>query len=329
MRRQLLFIAFLPVFLFAANGAKSFRKTVPSGNYSGIARLNDSVYVVVDDKSATDGFYYFMIKIDTLTGKLLSARRDSFVSSGKTNRDGEGIAFNSDSKTVWISGEADNRILEYNLDGTLTGNRLLMDDTYRDCRPNYGYESIAYDHNIKCYWTVSESTLPMDGKAADSQNGVRNVLRLQSFGCDLKPLCQYAYRMDKPSVNRKSANYAMGVSDICAVGDGRLLVLEREFFVPKKKIGAFVKCKVYIVNPKNEKPLAGIEQIISDDFFVRKTLKWEWCTRLGVFDRSIANYEGICLGPYLHDGRRTLILISDSQNGYAGILKDWIKVLIF
>lgn len=68
-----------------------------------------------------------------------------------------------------------------------------------------------------------------DGECATSLNKVRNVLRLQAFDEKLQPVKQYAYRMDEPMANKKSSNYAMGVSELTALGDGRLLVLEREF----------------------------------------------------------------------------------------------------
>jgi len=44
---------------------------------------------------------------------------------------------------------------------------------------------------------------------------------------------------------------------------------------------------------------------------------------------SFANYEGMCLGPKLQDGRQVLILISDSQNQQYGILRDWLKTIMF
>lgn len=43
---------------------------------------------------------------------------------------------------------------------------------------------------------------------------------------------------------------------------------------------------------------------------------------------SFANYEGICVGPKLADGRQLLILISDSQNQYRGVLRDWFKTIV-
>ena len=59
-----------------------------------------------------------------------------------------------------------------------------------------------------------------------------------------------------------------------------------------------------------------------------KYLLAEWRTRLNITARSIANYEGMCLGSRLADGSQSIILVADSQNRYKGVLKDWLKTLI-
>jgi hypothetical protein len=61
--------------------------------------------------------------------------------------------------------------------------------------------------------------------------------------------------------------------------------------------------------------------------FLDKQLVARWRTKLNLTRRNLANYEGMCLGPRLSDGRQVLVLISDSQHRYRGVLKDWIKVI--
>ena len=46
---------------------------------------------------------------------------------------------------------------------------------------------------------------------------------------------------------------------------------------------------------------------------------------------NLSNSEGMCLGPKLNDGRQTLILIADSQNGMGNWMyhiKDHIRIVI-
>ena len=44
---------------------------------------------------------------------------------------------------------------------------------------------------------------------------------------------------------------------------------------------------------------------------------------------NLANFEGMCLGPVLPDGRRTLVLIADSQKGSGGLTNEFVKVILF
>ena len=110
--------------------------------------------------------------------------------------------------------------------------------------------------------------------------------------------------------------------------DGQLLVLEREAFIPKVKLGAFCQCKLYVIDPLHGEPWKISEPMSQDTPFLKKRLLTEWKTRLGLLDRSFANYEGMCLGPQLQDGSQVLILISDSQDQYAGVLRDWMKTIV-
>lgn len=120
----------------------------------------------------------------------------------------------------------------------------------------------------------------------------------------------------------------MGVSELCTLPDGRLLVLEREAFVPQQKIGAFCHCKLYVVDPAVS-VLVPLSSPLSPDVpCMQKTLLTEWRTSLTLLGRSFANYEGMCLGPCLKDGSQVLLLVSDSQDQYGGVLRDWIKSIV-
>ncbi len=229
-----------------------------------------------------------------------------------------------------------------------------------DFYPNYNFESLAFDSVRQYLWTIPESTLRKDGQPpATPQNGLANQLRLMrldwgkikenrnkedngkedsseqvSSKKDSRYMMTYAYQMDQPSTHKKADIYVMGVSELCALPDGQLLILEREAFIPKIKIGAFCKCKLYLVNPLNSEEFSMKEKfsmkenISSDTPFLKKRLLAEWKTGLSLSKRSFANYEGMCLGPKLEDGSQVVILLSDSQDQYAGVLKDWFKTIV-
>ncbi len=317
----------LPSFVFAQvriNKQQHFPKAVPAGNYSGITPLGNDRYALVSDKSATDGYFIFHIELDSVTGRILRVVNEGFRSTGTSNRDQEGIAFFPDQGTLFVSGEADNCILEYTLDrqGATcrhTGHRLAVPAVFSQAAANYGFESLTYDAHARRFWTTTESTLPADGPQATPLNPVANRLRFQSFTADLQPSVQYIYEMDRPEARKRPGQYAMGVSELCAVGDGTLLVLEREFYVSRSKLGSFVRCKLYAVRPYESLPGS----------LLSKRLVASFRTRFSLFSHAIANYEGMCLGPRLKDGRRTLLMVSDSQDQYRGVLKDWFKTIVF
>lgn len=350
------------------NPQKAFPKNVAAGNYSGIAHLHDDIYAVVSDKSDSALYFNFRILVNPKTGELeqvenlgFTERTDGTLNDGKPWQgqekgfDHEAIVKVSDS-TLVIASEGCCRLKEYPIlpisaDAAKVGyqqnlweSRWASSDFY----PNYNFESLAFDSVRQYLWTIPESTLRKDGQPATPQNGLANQLRLMrldwgkmkenrnkeeyseqvSSKKDSRYMTPYAYQMDQPSTHKKADIYVMGVSELCALPDGQLLVLEREAFIPKIKIGAFCKCKLYLINPLNSEEFSMKENFSSDTPFLKKRLLAEWKTGLSLSKRSFANYEGMCLGPKLEDGSQVVILLSDSQDQYAGVLKDWFKTIV-
>ena len=350
------------------NSQKAFPNTVAAGNYSGIAHLYDDIYAVVSDKSDSALYFNFRIQVNPKTGELeqvenlgFTERTDGTLNDGKPWQglekgfDHEAIVKVSDS-TLVIASEGYCRLKEYPIlpisaDTAKVGYRQNLWESRwpsSDFYPNYNFESLAFDSVHQYLWTIPESTLRKDGQPATPQNGLANQLRLmrlnwgkmkedsnkeecseqESSKKDFRYMMTYAYQMDQPSTHKKADIYVMGVSELCAFPDGQLLVLEREAFIPKIKIGAFCKCKLYLINPLNSEEFSMKEKFSSDTPFLKKRLLTEWKTGLSLSKRSFANYEGMCLGPKLEDGSQVIILLSDSQDQYAGVLKDWFKTIV-
>ena len=350
------------------NSQKAFPKTVAAGNYSGIAHLHDDIYAVVSDKSDSALYFNFRIQVNPKTGELEQVenlgfieRTDGTLNDGKPwlglekGFDHEAIVKVSDS-TLVIASEGYCRLKEFSIlptsaDAAKVGyQQNLWESRWpsSDFYPNYNFESLAFDSVHQYLWTIPESTLRKDGQPATPQNGLVNLLRLMRLNWGKmkedsnkeeyseqvsskkapRYMTTYAYQMDQPSTHKKADIYVMGVSELCALPDGQLLFLEREAFIPKIKIGAFCKCKLYLINPLNSEEFSMKEKFSSDTPFLKKNLLVEWKTGLSLSKRSFANYEGMCLGPKLEDGSQVVILLSDSQDQYAGVLKDWFKTIV-
>lgn len=315
--------------LVIINKQHYFKRTVPKGNYSGITWLENNSYAIVSDKAEYSGFYLFKIEINPNTGDIKQIKSDGFFGSSMLGADEEGICFYPNRNSVFIAREADNSICEYNLSGNFIGTQLFVPSYLRSASTNYGLESLTYNAKTHLFWTTTESTLKNDGKQAAPMLLIENRLRLQAFDENFNPIAQYAYKMDKSTVNKPARNYAMGVSDIVALDNGMLLIMERELYVAPLIFGSFVKNKIYCVDTNSSQEISTNSSLIDTSPYMKKQLLAEWKTALTLFHQDFANYEGMCLGPKLHNGAQVLVLCADSQNQYRGILRDWFRTIVF
>ncbi len=318
------------------------RRGFPSAHFSGITHLGGDRYALVSDKEPLDGYYPVVLHFDSISGQLLTAECEPFRGTapeevdgaGLSRRDCEGVAYVPTSGTLFISGEGDQAIREYRLDGLPTGRRLAVPPVFARSRihPNYGFEALTNDTATKRIWTNTENALRADEAATASAQG-RVLLRLQSFGDDLQPATTYAYLTDAPRATGHGRAYAFGVPALAALPDGRLVVMEREFRVSPRYLNSWVTVKLYVVRPQQGMPLSAPDEPAERavQAVLDKHLIAEWTTRFHALNTRLANYEGLCLGPCLADGRQTILLVSDAQGGMGRgryKLKDYLRVVI-
>ena len=306
----------------AETGFADVTASVGAGEYSGITYISGTQYAVVHDKLNGGGIVLYNIEIndDGTVGAVSKSVPTGTSESGVTGMDNEGITYVSGSGTLFVSAEADQSIREYYMDGNPTGRSLTIpeDMAVGKISSNKGFESLTYNAATDLFWTTTESEL-----AKDAANP--GLLRLQSFGNDLKAANRYLYQMDAPSKTSEEAaaatSYVFGVPALAALDDGRIIVLEREVFVAsgnyaEMAMNSFTTMKLYVVKPSADG--SGI---------LRKTLLKSFSTQ--PLSSNFANYEGMCVGPTLSDGSKTLVLIPDSQNGSSGLTKEYVKVITF
>lgn len=320
---------------------------IPAGNYSGIAHIAGNRYALVSDKQAADGWHEVAIDFDA-NGDVCSmayvGAHYTQQHTGTTARDAEGIvavtspgAEGKSVYTLFVSAESDQEILEMDSTGTATGRRLQVPEWCgsKAIFGNYGFEALAYDAARKEFWTTTEQGLRADvGKRSSADNPHPTLLRLLCFDDSLQLAGCYAYRTEAPQMKGPTRLYAFGVPEMTAINDTTLLVLEREVVVKPRYNGSYVHHQLFSVQPHlyntcaQETPLR--EQ--PAEVFLPKRLVGSFTTRLQMSGhKDLANYEGMCLGPTLPDGRQTLLLVADSQNRMGNRLfrlKDYIRVAI-
>ena len=289
---------------------------IDAGEYSGITWIQGNRYAVVSDDLKGGGIIHFNIPIDSYgaVGNVTMQLADGTAAAEGKKRDCEGIAFVPSLAKLYVSSEKHQEILEYDLAGRETGKGLHVpaDLSVKSITDNYGFEALSYNDSTGLFWTTTEAPLLED-------TFFPRLHRLQSFTIDGKPAERFLYQADEPI--RSAAGtvaYVFGIPAVTALDDGRLLVLEREVYVPKGSLWdklqkAFSRHNLYLVDPVND--TAGI---------LRKSLLCSFQT--GAMD--LADFEGMCLGPTLADGRRTLVLIADSQKGSGGLTNEYVKVIL-
>ena len=324
------------VTLFKQHNMK--RWGIPAGNYSGITNIEADRYALVSDKQDADGWAEVSISFlssDDINKVQFVAQHSANQTLGKA-RDSEGIAY-VPGQGFFIGAENDQQILGFSENGAPSGKVLSVPACFskNNIFPNYGFESLAYNKEKGILWTTTEQGLKTDVSAPSSpENAQPTLLRLQSFDANLKPLYQYAYKTDAPQVKHTGRHYAFGVSEMLVVNDTTLLVMERELNIPRNYNRAKCHIRIYSVNPERHQPIADTSKPLSQldaSAFLPKKLVCEFSTGFRILGKkNLANYEGMCLGPKLPDGRQTILLVSDSQNraGKAFFhLKDYIKAL--
>jgi hypothetical protein len=312
---------------------------VPAGNYSGITNIAADRYALVSDKQEADGWTEVSISFlpsgDVNQAQFVAQHYDA-QTIGKA-RDSEGIVFVPE-QGFYVSAENDQQILSLSEEGKPSGKTLSIPACFskENIFPNYGFESLTYNKEKGLFWTTTEQGLKSDVSAPSSpENPQPTLLRLQSFDANLKPLHQYAYKTDAPQVKHTGRHYAFGVSEMLVVNDTTLLVMERELNIPKRYNHSQCHIRIYCVNPEKQQPIADTSVPLSEmdsTAFIPKKLVCAFSTDFSLFGKkNLANYEGMCLGPKLADGRQIILLISDSQNRAGNALfhlKDYIRTVV-
>lgn len=293
-----------------------------TGQFSAITHVSGNRYAIIHDNYKGGGIVYLDFTVNNY-GSLgsVSCEIPAGTSSATNNREPEGIAYVPSTNTLFVAAEGDQQILEYDLDGYPTGRRLEVPEDMKKGSSvgNAGFESLAYNANTGLFWTTTENTISRDKNYTTDGS---MLVRLQSFiGSDLKAGKRYLYLTDKPQTDKSTANiYAFGISDILALDDGKLLIMEREAHIPNGSIiemglGTVVYIKLYEVDPVNDK--GGI-------LSKRLAKSFSYNTAL-----AFSNYEGIGFGPTVN-GKQSVLMICDSQDHYGNSyfhLSDKIKVL--
>lgn len=224
------------------------------------------------------------------------------------NRDSEGIAFDAARGVLWVSDEEVPSIRAFGFDGTARGGDVPIPEIQkREKVANRSLEALGIFGNE--LWTCNEEALRCDGERSSALVGT--VVRLMRY-VRSKPSQPWRSAGTWPYRCARSAPAfgpsQTGVSGICALDDGSLLVLERE-------VSALTwgRCEIYRVTPEARAAATDVSTVPS-------LAKGEWkevrkgrplISFTGGRPDAVIVYEGICAGPRLADGSQIVCLVSD------------------
>ena len=308
---------------------------------SGVARLGDDRYVAVMDNS--EHLLLFRLSL-TQTGKpiaveslrvvKLSQRHDyedvvpcpgPVAHAMQQERAGtRGAREDASESCVLVCEEDTPAVRAFSLaDGRMVGAVPLPRNLLKR-RPNRGLESLAIEPNGRSVWTANEEALANDGPPATVGGGT--VVRLTRLPLPVaeQPLpyerlrsrreqpaaaaFQVAYRVEPPHAFLRvfAGQPLSGLAALVALGKGQLLTLERS---GAPGLPPFAS-RIYLVDTAAAVDVSAVERDLAgrNEAVVEKRLLWS--DSLGV------NLEGLCLGPVLADGNRSLVAIAD--NGGIG-----------
>jgi hypothetical protein len=229
--------------------------------------------------------------------------------------DSEGIAIEPDD-TRLITSEVEPSIRRYTRDGKLLG-RLPVPDALRvapagRAATNLTFEGLTLQPGARTLIASMEG--PLSGDDPD-------LRRFQTWTrpntkADFTLAAQYGYRADP----------TLGISDIAATGDGRLLVLERGF---TEGVGNTVR--LYLADPRGATDVSTVQDLTPQTkaHLIGKTLLADIgkCPTLGATAKQpqtnplLDNIEGIAVTRHEGGGRLKLLLVSDDNENPVQITR--------
>jgi hypothetical protein len=296
-------------------------RKVPLGGLSGLSfeTACGLFYAVADDRGdlAPPRVYVLALKGDEWRPRsieVVTLRDRSGQPFDRGVLDAEGVALAPDGR-LWVSTEGIThlnvppRILGFRLDGTLI-DELEVPAHYRQGdgtggRSNHGFEGLTIAPGGSTIIAAVEAPLIQDGPIADLDRGATTRLVIFDVAAG-RAVAERAYRVE-PVPDRpvpETAYRSTGVSEILALDEHRILVMERSF-----SAGVGNRVRLFLADLGTGDDVTGFESLPPDVVTVEKLLVADLAD-LGV---DPDNLEGMTFGPPTPDGRPTLVLIADNN----------------
>ncbi|MCI2418708.1 esterase-like activity of phytase family protein [Saccharopolyspora sp. K220] len=265
------------------------------GNFSALSAAPDGDILALSDRSE-------LFSLDRTTKQPV----DVVPLADEQGRplDSEGLAIDPDG-TRLITSEVEPSVRRYAPDGTLLGD-LPVPDVLRVAPAGRSTENATFEG-----LTLQPGGRTLVASMEDALSGDQaDLVRFQTWSrgsAGFTLADQYGYQVDQ----------GLGVAEVTAVGDGRLLVLERGF---TEGVGNTIR--LYLADPHGATDVTGIDSLTSSDArLVHKTplVDLQGCPTLGATAKQpqpnplLDNIEGMTVQHEAPGGRLQVLLVSDDN----------------
>lgn len=298
--------------------------------------VDDAFVVVSDDRSDNAPARFYTVKLRFIGDRLFSADVTKATTllhangkpypsrkvGGAETPDPESIRLDPENPaTLWWISESDrmrgvNPLVRRN---DRSGRQLfdmpvppmfhVSPEGGEGARGNLDFEGLTFSPDGKTLWVAMETTLFQDGPIASVDHGA--VSRFTRYDRDGNVVGQFAYAIDpipaKPGAGKVADN---GVSEILALDERRLLVLERSGV--QGNDGMYVNYnRLYEADLDGATDVSALESLVNAAYtpLTKRLVLNLRAADIGYID----NLEGMSWGPPLSNGNRTLILLSDNN----------------
>ncbi len=238
-------------------------------------------------------------------------------------KDLEGIAFLPGRGDKLMISDESPKVFEVNVADGKVARTLVTPAPFKQIVPAYGFESLTYSVDGKSLWVANERALKVDGNPQTVATPIMvptrvRLLRYEVDGDKITPGEQYEY--ETSGVHDWGGT--IGLCDLAALPDGRLLALERS--AGKNFSGVVtIRSRIFLIDPVGATDISkppfdtGINEKSPPRVKVKKRLLFDDL----VCDADGENLEGLCLGPELGGGRWVVVGVVDNTDGGLKVSK--------
>lgn len=291
------------------------------GGLSGIDFHNGQYYLVCDD-SRNPRFYKANIKISNYSFDTIEVNSVVTLVKSDAFLDLESIIVDSVSNEVLLVSEGninkgfDPMFLIVNQQGEFI-KEFEIPNNFRaagDQKPrnNGVFEGLAKSFNQDGYWVATELPLTKDGPTPKFTTTTSPV-RFTYFNKEGIASVQFAYLLNSIGKNPFKGFGVNGVTDVLAYAPTKLLVIERSYSSGYGNLGNVIK--LYSVDYKDAANTISLHKLDSSNYVpIQKELLFDFASiQEKLKYKSIDNIEGLCFGPVLPNGNRSIILVADNN----------------